>query len=90
MQRAGMSFRQILAALTTAPAERFGAAQHAGRIAIGMDADIVVLEGDPMTDIRALTRVRYTLRKGRVIYRRADPKSSDKTDDPITTHGAER
>ena len=42
----------------------------AGRIAPGMEADLVVLDGDPSRDIRALARVRYTLRQGRIIYRR--------------------
>src|SRR5262249_51245554 len=71
MKAAGLSYPSILAALTTAPAERFGAAAKAGRLARGMAADIVVLEGDPAQDIRALGRVRYTVRGGRIIYRKA-------------------
>jgi imidazolonepropionase-like amidohydrolase len=34
-----------------------------------MEADLVVLEGDPARDIEALARVRYAVRQGRVIYR---------------------
>jgi imidazolonepropionase-like amidohydrolase len=68
MAEAGMSFGQILASLTTAPAERFGAA-HLGRVASGLAADLVVLRGDPSGDIRALANVRYTLRDGKIIYR---------------------
>ncbi|HEY8182899.1 MAG TPA: amidohydrolase family protein [Thermoanaerobaculia bacterium] len=60
MAGAGMSFRQILASLTTAPAERFGASKS-GRIAVGCQADIVAFKSDPAD-------VRYTLRDGRVIY----------------------
>jgi len=71
MQGAGLSYASILAALTTAPAERFGAAATAGRLARGMAADVVVLDGDPAQDIRALGRVRYTVRGGRIIYRKA-------------------
>jgi imidazolonepropionase-like amidohydrolase len=67
MQQAGLSYPQILAALTTAPAVRFGAAARSGRLAAGYVADVVVLEGDPAQDIRALARVRTTLRGGRVI-----------------------
>jgi len=67
MQQAGLSYGQILAALTTAPAARFGAASKTGRLAPGFDADVVVLEGDPATDIRALAHVRTTMRAGRVI-----------------------
>lgn len=68
MMRAGMSFRQILASLTTNPAERFGVSKRTGRIAPNMEADIVILVGDPEVDIRALSNVKYTLRKGRIIY----------------------
>lgn len=68
MAKAGMSFQQILTSLTTAPAARFGAAKQTGRIAAGMDADIVVLAADPAVDIKALANVKYTFRKGKVIY----------------------
>jgi len=68
MARAGMSFPQILASLTTAPAARFGDSDRVGRIAPGFAADLVVLGGDPATDLRALTRVEYTLRDGQIIY----------------------
>jgi imidazolonepropionase-like amidohydrolase len=69
MQKAGLSYAGILAALTTAPSARFGAGSRTGRLAPGLDADVVVLEGDPARDIRALGRVRATLRAGRVLYR---------------------
>ncbi|HWN15403.1 MAG TPA: amidohydrolase family protein [Candidatus Dormibacteraeota bacterium] len=70
MQQAGLSYAQILAALTTAPAARFGGASRTGRLTPGFAADVVVLDGDPAEDIRALARVRATLRAGRIIYRR--------------------
>jgi imidazolonepropionase-like amidohydrolase len=69
MAEAGMSFRQILASLTTAPAERFGESARRGRIAAGLQADLVVLRDDPSEDIGALTAVEYTLRGGRILYR---------------------
>ena len=66
MERAGMSFRQILAALTTAPARRFAEHEHiSGRLERGMDADLVILDGDPAKDILALSRVRAVWRQGR-------------------------
>jgi imidazolonepropionase-like amidohydrolase len=68
MSRAGMSFEQILASLTTSPAERFGYSTHSGRIAKGMDADLVVLGGDPKQDVAAFSKVRYTIRRGEVIH----------------------
>jgi imidazolonepropionase-like amidohydrolase len=71
MQSAGLTYARILAALTTAPATRFGASAHAGQLAAGFDADIAVVRDDPAQDIRALGRVLATLRAGRVIYRAA-------------------
>jgi imidazolonepropionase-like amidohydrolase len=68
MSRAGMSFEQILASLTTNPAERFGCSNHTGRIANGMDADLVILRADPKQDASAFSQVRYTIRSGKVIY----------------------
>jgi imidazolonepropionase-like amidohydrolase len=69
MKRAGLSFDEILASLTTAPAERFGQSERKGVVAPGKQADLVVLEGDPREDIRALARVRYTIREGRIIWK---------------------
>lgn len=68
MNQAGMSFEQILTALTTAPAARFGASKATGKVAVGMDADLVVLNADPAVDVKALANVKYTLRKGKMIY----------------------
>jgi imidazolonepropionase-like amidohydrolase len=73
MQRAGLSAAQILTALTTAPAARFGLAARTGRIAVGYAADFTVVIGNPDTDIRALGQVRYTLRGGRVLFDERDP-----------------
>jgi imidazolonepropionase-like amidohydrolase len=70
MSRAGMSFDQILASLTTSPTERFGYSSHSGRVAPAMDADLVVLEADPAVDVTALSRVDYTIRRGIVIFAR--------------------
>ena len=72
MAEAGMSFRQILGSLTTAPAERFGESRQLGRIAAGFQADLVVMKGDPSTNIRALAAVQTTLRDGKIIYRASE------------------
>jgi imidazolonepropionase-like amidohydrolase len=34
-------------------------------------ADLVVLDGDPIADIGAFSRVRFTIRNGRVIHERS-------------------
>jgi len=68
MSRAGLTFPQILASLTTNPAARFGDSAHRGRVASGMDADLVILSADPALDATAFAKVRYTIRAGKIIY----------------------
>lgn len=68
LMSAALDWRRILDSLTTAPAERFGFAASKGRIAKGMDADLVLLNADPAEDPTALARVRGTIRRGRVIW----------------------
>jgi imidazolonepropionase-like amidohydrolase len=70
MHAAGLTYAQILTSLTTAPADRFGRASRTGRLAVGLDGDVAVVEGDPAQDLRALARVRYALRQGRVVFAR--------------------
>jgi imidazolonepropionase-like amidohydrolase len=68
MHRA-LSEREVLASLTTNPASYFKAAKK-GRVETGFDADLVVLDRDPMADVRNLADVAYTIRAGRVIYQK--------------------
>ena len=68
MHRA-LSERQVLATLTTNPAQYFKAAKK-GRVERGFDGDLVVLDGDPMTDVRNLAKVAYTIRAGQIIYQK--------------------
>ena len=68
MHRA-LSERQVLASLTTNPAGYFKAAKQ-GKLEKGFDADVVVLDGDPLTDVKNLARVAWTIRAGKVIYQK--------------------
>jgi imidazolonepropionase-like amidohydrolase len=68
MKGAGLSFQQILASLTTSPADRFGYSGRSGRIAPDMAADLVVLDGDPANEITALAKVHYVILNGKMIY----------------------
>ena len=45
--RTGLSFRQILTALATEPVSRSGGSVHSSRVAAGVDAELVVPDGDP-------------------------------------------
>jgi imidazolonepropionase-like amidohydrolase len=64
-----MSEKQVLASLTTTPAQFFKAAKK-GKIANGLDADFVILDGDPMADVGNLAKVATTIRAGRIIYQK--------------------
>lgn len=66
----GLEAREILRALTTAPAERFGVGTDRGRVAVGARADLVVLDADPLDHPLAFSRVRATVRNGRVLHLR--------------------
>lgn len=68
MAAAGLDWRQILASLTTAPAQRFGQASVRGRLQEGLAGDLVLLGSDPQARIDAFADVRMTVRGGQVIY----------------------
>ncbi len=68
MSAAGLDWRQILASLTTAPAQRFGQSAVRGRVAVGFAGDLVVLGADPQRTLDAFANVRMTVRGGRVIH----------------------
>jgi imidazolonepropionase-like amidohydrolase len=70
LARAGLDARNVLRMLTTAPSERFRVEKDRGSIALGRRADLVLLDGDPMEEILAFSRVVATVRAGRVIYLR--------------------
>jgi imidazolonepropionase-like amidohydrolase len=68
MHRA-LSERQVLASLTTNPALYFKAAKK-GKVEKGLDADLAILDGDPIADVGNLAKVAYTIRAGQIIYQK--------------------
>jgi imidazolonepropionase-like amidohydrolase len=73
-----MAWQDVLASLTTNPAEYFKEPSK-GRVEKGMDADFVVLDGDPAADVRNFARVVYTIRGGKVIYSaKRDPSAQSR------------
>jgi imidazolonepropionase-like amidohydrolase len=69
MAAAGLTPMQILASLTTAPAARWNESERRGRVAPNMEADLVVLAGDPASDVKNFARVRCAFRAGQLIYK---------------------
>jgi len=52
--------------MTSLAAESMGLQKELGAIAIGLNADLVAIDGDPLQDITALQRVRFVMRNGKV------------------------
>jgi imidazolonepropionase-like amidohydrolase len=72
LNEAGLTWQQVLASLTTAPARRFNEASRRGKLERGMDADIVALDADPRVNPVAFASVRFTVRAGEIIYQRRE------------------
>ena len=68
LAQSGLSADDILRTLTTAPAERFGVTSTTGTLEVGKAADLVVLDRDPMDDVRNFAAVRATIRNGRILW----------------------
>lgn len=63
---AGLTPLEALATATSTPAKVMGVDAQFGAIAAGMVADLVLVDGRPDEDIRALRRVRAVMKKGRL------------------------
>lgn len=68
VEDSGLSAAAAFDACTTAAAESLGLGHETGAIRTGLRADLVALEGDPRTDIAAMSRVRLTMVGGRISY----------------------
>ena len=68
--RAGLTPEEALAAATSETAKAFGLSDR-GRIAPGLRADLVLVEGDPTVDITATRRIAGVWKRGHPIDRDA-------------------
>ncbi|KHL25860.1 Xaa-Pro dipeptidase [Croceibacterium mercuriale] len=67
MVAAGMTPAAAIRAATSDAAEVLGRADSLGRIAPGMAADIIAVDGDPLADVRQLEDVDFVMKAGRVV-----------------------
>jgi imidazolonepropionase-like amidohydrolase len=63
--RLGFSPVQVLAMATTEAAAALGVDAITGRLAPGYDADLIVVDGDPLADITALSQLLRVVARGR-------------------------
>jgi imidazolonepropionase-like amidohydrolase len=68
MQKADMSFDQILASLTINPAQKFNLSNKTGVIKVGKNADLVILNKNPASDPRHFSSVGMTIHNGKIIF----------------------
>jgi imidazolonepropionase-like amidohydrolase len=61
------SVPEAIRAATLVPATALGLDDEIGAVTSGRRADLVVLDGDPTTDLGALSRIRRVLRDGQVV-----------------------
>jgi imidazolonepropionase-like amidohydrolase len=61
----GFRPQDVLAMATTEAAAALGVGAITGRLAPGYDADLLVVDGDPLADIAALGRLRRVIARGR-------------------------
>jgi imidazolonepropionase-like amidohydrolase len=64
--KSGQSPVEAIRSLTSVSAESLGLGKEIGTIAPGFAADLVAVDGNPLTDIAALGRVTFVMRGGRV------------------------
>ena len=67
--RAGLSTMEALEAATLVPARWFGIEDSLGTVAVGKQADLVLLDADPLADIRNTKRIARVVSKGAVVER---------------------
>jgi imidazolonepropionase-like amidohydrolase len=70
MQRAGMTPMQVLVAATAEAARACRLGDVLGTLEPGKAADLLIVDGDPLGDLRALTRARVVIHGGYPIVRR--------------------
>jgi imidazolonepropionase-like amidohydrolase len=67
VEQGGQDPMAAIVSATSLAAESLRLGDRTGTIAPGYEADLIAVEGDPLRDIRALRRVVWVMKSGRVI-----------------------
>jgi imidazolonepropionase-like amidohydrolase len=65
---AGLTPMQALVAATSGAARAMGVDGTRGTLEAGKAADLVLIDGNPLDDIRATRRIRYVIKDGRIVH----------------------
>ena len=63
----GMTPREALSSATIGAAKLMGLENEIGRLKVGFAADIIAVEGDPLSNVKTLEKVDWVMARGRII-----------------------
>jgi len=63
----GVPAAEALASATSVAARVCGLGSRTGRLAVGLDADLLLVDGDPLADVTSLLRPRVVISRGREV-----------------------
>jgi imidazolonepropionase-like amidohydrolase len=69
MQKAGMTPMDIIVAATKNGAYACGQSKNIGTIEVGKFADVLIVNGNPLNNMNALTQIKYVIKNGVIIFK---------------------
>jgi imidazolonepropionase-like amidohydrolase len=87
---AGLTPMQAIQASTKWPAELLHKEKDLGTIAPGRIADVILINGDPLADIRATRSVRTVIMNGKQVDTRLDPNFTNPILRPVAEYEMDR
>jgi imidazolonepropionase-like amidohydrolase len=67
VEKGGQDPMAAIVSATSLSAESLGLGDQVGTVAPGFEADLIAVDGDPLRDVRALLRVVWVMKSGRVV-----------------------
>jgi imidazolonepropionase-like amidohydrolase len=68
MEEGGLTAMEAITAATGGAAKALGIADRTGRLAMGLDADVIVVAGNPLKDLGRLRDVTLVAQRGKVVH----------------------